>query len=457
MKELKSEDKLIKNARHIHLIGIGGSGMCPIAELLYRKGYTVTGSDRVENDNTKRLKSLGIKVFIGQKADNISGADVIGYSAAVHPDNQELKAAREKGIPAFERSKILGAITRFYDNTIGVAGTHGKTTVSSMITQILLLNKRNPSAVIGGKLPIAGSACVVGDSDTLVCESCEFVDSFLEFSPDISVLLNIDDDHLDYFKTMDNLVASFSKFSGKAHTCYYNGDDDLCKKAVSSINSKVISYGLKDGNFYRADNITAGELGFCFDVLRGDKTVGHLDMNVPGRHNIYNGLVSFAVCFDMGIESEGINEAIKKFTGAGRRFQFIGKERGVTVVDDYAHHPTEIAATLNAAKTLGFKKVITVFQPYTYSRVALLKDGMIKALSVADKVFLTPIVASREENIYGVSSCDIADSLPDGKVIADYEQLACEMANAANDGDIIVTMGAGDIFRVAHMVLEKLK
>ena len=283
------------------------------------------------------------------------------------------------------------------------------------------------------------------------------MDSFLEFSPDISVLLNIDNDHLDYFKTMDNLVASFTKFCAKSKVCYYNGDDKLCKKAVSGIAANTVSYGISEDNFYHPENVTAGKFGFSFDVVRDRITVGHLDMNVPGRHNIYNGLVSFAVCFEMGVEAEGINEAIKKFTGAGRRFQFIGKKRGVTVVDDYAHHPTEIAATLSAAKSLDYKRVITVFQPYTYSRVALLKDDMIKALSLADKVFLTPIVASREENIYGVSSEDLADALPDGKVISDYHQLAEEMAESAGDGDIIITMGAGDIFKVAGMILEKLK
>lgn len=457
MKKLSNDDITIKNAKHIHLIGIGGSGMCPIAELLLSKGYTVSGSDNIKSDNTDRLLNLGAKIFIGQKPENIEGADVVCYSAAVHSDNPELQTAKTLGIPSFERSKLLGAITRFYGNTIGVSGTHGKTTVSSMITQILLLNKKNPSAVIGGKLPMVNSACVSGSGDTLVCESCEFVDSFLQFSPDISVLLNIDDDHLDYFKTMDNLVSSFAKFCGMSKICYYNGDDSLCQKAVSSIMSQTVSYGFNEDNNYRPENITAGKFGFSFDVIKNGQKVGHLDMYVPGRHNIYNGLVSFAVCFDMGVEPDGINEAIGKFTGAGRRFQFIGEVGGVTVVDDYAHHPTEIKATLSAAKSLGFKKIITVFQPYTYSRVALLKDGMIDALSLADRVFLTPIVASREENIYGVSSEEIAERLPCGKVVSDYEQLASEMADCADKGDIVITMGAGDIFKVAPKVLEKLK
>ena len=359
MKTLLNDDLIIKGARHIHLVGIGGSGMCPIAELLLNKGYTVSGSDRQESENTNRLAELGAKIFIGQKAENVFGADVVCYSAAVHPDNAELKAAREQGIPTFERSKLLGAITRFYNNTIGVAGTHGKTTVSSMITQILLLNKKNPSAVIGGKLPLVGSACVAGSSDTLVCESCEFVDSFLEFSPDISVLLNIDDDHLDYFKTMDNLAASFKKFCDKSKLCYFNGDDDLCKKTVATIGAKTVSYGINKDNFYHPDNVTPGKFGFSFDVIRDGEKVGHLSMHVPGKHNIYNGLVSFAVCFDSGVEPAGIDEALSRFTGAGRRFQFIGEKKGVTVVDDYAHHPTEIAATLSAAKSLDYKMVIT--------------------------------------------------------------------------------------------------
>ncbi len=457
MRKLSNDDILIKNARHIHLIGIGGSGMCPIAELLLSKGYEISGSDILENANTNHLLKLGAKVVIGQCAENISGADIVGYSAAVHDDNPELKAARDSKIPTFERSKLLGAITRFYDNTVGVSGTHGKTTVSSMITQILFLNKRDPSAVIGGKLPLLGSACVSGKSETLICESCEFVDSFLEFSPEISVLLNIDNDHLDYFKTMDNLVESFKKFCNKSSLCYFNGDDELCKSAVTGIGAKLISYGMGENNFYHPENIRAGKFGFSFDVVRDGNIVGHLDMHVPGKHNIYNGLVSFAVCFDMGVDAEGINDALKTFTGAGRRFQFIGEKSGVTVVDDYAHHPTEIYATLSAAKSLDYKKIIVVFQPFTYSRVALLKEGMIKALSIADKVFLTPIVASREENIYGVSSEDIAKCVPGGKVISDYDQLSSEMAECAKSGDIIITMGAGDVFKVAPMILEKLK
>ena len=457
MKQQHIEDKYFLNAHHIHMIGIGGSGMCPLAELLLSRGYKITGSDKSDNANIKRLKALGITVYNEHKAENIDGADLVAFSAAVHNDNPEMKAADENSVPRMERSQLLGAVTRCYDNVIGVSGTHGKTTVSSIITQILLLNKQNPNAVIGGKLPIADSSCVVGDSQTLVCESCEFVDSFLMFSPDITVLLNIDNDHMDYFKNMENLENSFKKFVSKGKICYANGDDSRVKNVVSGIDSKVITYGFSEDNDYYPQNITAGKYGFCFDVMcRGEK-VGDLDMHVPGRHNIYNGLVSFAVCYEMGVQPKGIADAVARFTGAGRRFEFIGEARGITVVDDYAHHPTEMLATLKAAKTLDYKRVIVAFQPYTYSRVALLREGMIKALSVADKVFVTPIVASREENVYGVKSEDITDSLPDAQVVSDYNELAEKMIESANDGDLIITMGAGDIYKAAHIVLEKLK
>lgn len=457
MKEQHCEDKYFLNAHHIHMIGIGGSGMCPIAELLLSRGFKITGSDRNDNANVKRLKNLGITVYSEHNAENINGADLVAFSAAVPHDNPEMIAADSLGLPKMERSQLLGAITRCYNNVIGVSGTHGKTTVSSMITQILMINKQNPNAVIGGKLPMANSSCVVGNSQTLVCESCEFVDSFLQFSPDITVLLNIDNDHLDYFKTMENLENSFKKFVSKGKICYANGDDSRVKNVVSNIDANVVTYGFENTNDYYPENITAGKRGFCFDVMKGGKKICRLEMSAPGKHNIYNGLVSFAVCYEMGVSPDGIADAISKFTGAGRRFEFIGEAKGITVVDDYAHHPTEMSATLHAAKTLDYKKVIVVFQPYTYSRVALLRDGMIDALSVADKVFMTPIVAAREENVYGVSSEDVTNALPDAEVVADYDTLAQKMINSAEEGDLIITMGAGDIYKVAHIILEKLK
>ncbi len=456
MKEICETDKLYLNASNIHMIGIGGSGMCPLAEILKSKGYTVTGSDNTETEKTAYLRSIGINVIIGQKEENIIDADLVVYSAAISEDNPERKEAKRLSIPQMERSELLGALTRQYGNVIGVAGTHGKTTVTSMITQILLLSNKEPNAVIGGKLPICGSSCVVGESDTFVCESCEFVDSFLKFSPDISVLLNIDNDHLDYFKTMENLENSFRKFVLLSSTAYVNGDDERVMNTVKGLDTKIITFGLKKENDFYAEDIKTGEYGYSFSVMKNGKKIGELEMHIPGEHNIFNGLASFAVCYDMGVKPEEIKDAVYKFAGAGRRFENIGKKKGITVFDDYAHHPTEIKATLTAAKSLEYKKIITVFQPFTYSRVALLKDGIIDALKVADKVFLTPIVASREKNTFGISSFDLAKEIDGAQVFDDYDKLAEAMVKEAEDGDVIITMGAGDIYKVAHIILEKL-
>jgi len=456
MKLLRAEDKIIENVKRVHMIGIGGSGMCPLAEILHSKGYILTGSDNNESDPLKRVKALGVKVSMGHDAKNVEGAELVVYSAAISKDNPEIVAAKEQGIPTMERSVMLGALTRKYDNVIGVCGTHGKTTVTSMITHILILNKKDPSAVIGGKLPLINSNGIAGNSETMVCESCEFVDTFLQLSPDIAVLLNIDNDHLDYFKTMDNLVLSFHKFLKMSSLCYINGDDELCLKAAKDIEGKVVTFGFDSKNDYYAENIESGKFGFCFDVMHGGEKLARMEMHIPGKHNVLNGLAAFACCFEQGVEPEGISDAVKTFTGAGRRFEFLGEYNGFVLADDYAHHPTEIKATLNAAKELNYKNVIAVFQPFTFSRTALLKDEFIEALSVADKVILTPIMGSREVNTYGISSEQIAEKLKDAVVVDGFENIADKMIETAEKGDIVITMGGGDIYKAAHIVQEKL-
>lgn len=456
MKELRIEDKIIDQVKHIHMIGIGGSGMCPLAEILHSKGYILTGSDNNESDPLKRIKALGIKVFMGHSPENIKSAELIVYSAAISKDNPELKAAKENNIPTMERSHLLGALTRRYDNVIGVCGTHGKTTVSSMITHILILNKQEPTAVIGGKLPLINSNGIAGKSETMVCESCEFVDTFLQLSPDVSVLLNIDNDHLDYFKTMDNLVSSFHKFISMSKKAFINGDDSLCLKAAEDIDTDIITFGMDKSNDYYAENIEKGKYGFSFNVMNNNQCLARVDMHVPGKHNILNGLAGFAVAYEEGIDPQGIAKALKSFTGAGRRFEFLGQYNGFTLADDYAHHPTEIMATLKAAKELDYKKVIAVFQPFTFSRTALLKDDFINALSVADKVILTSIMGSREKNTYGISSHDLASKLPDAVVVDGFENIAQKIIETAKEGDIVITMGGGDIYKAAHIVQEKL-
>ena len=456
MKKLRAEDKLLEGIKHIHMIGIGGSGMCPLAEILNAKGYKLSGSDNNESDPLKRVRNMGATVYMGHNAENIKGAELIVYSAAISADNPELVAAKEKGIPTMERSHLLGALTRHYDNVIGVCGTHGKTTVTSMITHILILNKKNPNAVIGGKLPLVNSNGVTGDSETLVCEACEFVDTFLQMSPDVSVLLNVDNDHLDYFKTMDNLVASFSKFVGMSSLCFVNGDDQLALKAAKGTNAKIVTFGFDSHNDFYADNIKSGKYGFSFDVIKDGEKCGHLDMHIPGKHNVLNGLAAFAVCYDMGVVADGIAEAVTSFTGAGRRFEFLGEYNGFTLADDYAHHPTEIDATLKAAKELNYNRVIAVFLPFTFSRTALLKDDFIKALSVADKVILTPIMGSREVNTYNIYSEDLAKELKDAVIVDGFENIADYIIETADESDLVITMGGGDIYKAAYIVQEKL-
>lgn len=454
MKELRPEDRIIENVKKIHLIGIGGSGMCPLAEILHSKGYLITGSDNNESDPLKRIRALGIKVYMGHSPENVHGAELIVYSAAISQDNPEIVEAKKLGIPLMERSHMLGALTRRYDNVIGVCGTHGKTTVSSMITHILILNKQNPTAVIGGKLPIINSNGIAGESDTMVCESCEFVDTFLQLSPDKAVLLNIDNDHLDYFKTMDNLVESFRKFVNMASLTFVNGDDELCMKAVEDC--QYMTFGLEKSNDFYAENVESGKFGFCFDVMYRGEKLTRFNMHIPGRHNIYNGLASFAACYSEGIAPDDIAKAVESFTGAGRRFEFLGEYNGFTLADDYAHHPTEIKATLSAAKELSYNNVIAVFQPFTFSRTALLKDEFIQALSIADKVILTPIMGSREKNTYNIYSEDIAKSLKNAVVVDGFENIADKIIETAEENDIVITMGGGDIYKAAHIVQEKL-
>ncbi|MBQ1186699.1 MAG: UDP-N-acetylmuramate--L-alanine ligase [Clostridia bacterium] len=452
MKELRETDLLLTKIKKVHMIGIGGSGMCPIAEILHSKGYILTGSDNNEGDTLNRIKALGIKVFMGHKAENINDAELVVYSAAIAEDNPERVAAKERGIPTMERSKLLGAITRQYNNVIGVCGTHGKTTTSSMITQILHLSKMEPSAVIGGKLPLIGSNGLCGNSDIFVCESCEFVNTFLELSPDISVLLNIDNDHLDYFKTMENLVNSFKKFVSLSNLVFYNFDDELSSQAVAELPINKVSFGLNEGSDYTAKNLKPAKFGYCFDVYKKGEFLYSFELSAPGKHNVMNALAAIAVCDYLGVAATDIKPALQEFKGAGRRFEFYGEFDGFMLADDYAHHPTEIAATLSAAKDLNYNNVIAVFQPFTFSRTALLKDEFIRALSIADKVVLTPIMGSREVNTYGIKSEDIAAGLNECVCVNSFEEAVSVIKSIAKSNDIVITMGGGDVYKIAKII-----
>ncbi len=454
MKKYLPQDDIILKVKKVHMIGVGGSGMCPLAEILHSQGYILTGSDVNESDPLKRVRALGVEVYMGHKPENVHGAELVVFSAAINKENPELIEAAKLGIPTMERSKLLGAITRRYDRVIGVCGTHGKTTTSSCLTQVLVMNELDPTAVIGGRLPLINANGIAGKSEFMVCESCEFVDTFLQLSPDLAILLNIDNDHLDYFKTMDNLVNSFKKFIDMSKVAVINGDDPLCQKAVDGFGGEIITFGLDSNNDYTATNIKRASLGFKFTVNYKGSPLFELELSVPGKHNVLNALSVVAACRYYGVEDEGIKKGIEAFGGAGRRFEKLGYFNGITLVDDYAHHPTEIAATLNAAKQLSFNKVIAVFQPFTFSRTELLKNEFIEALSIADKVILTPIMGSREVNTTGISSEHLAAGLKDCIVVAGLQEAAEKAVELAQDGDIIITMGGGDIYKSAYIMRD---
>lgn len=452
-------DKYLDSVKRIHFIGIGGSGMCPLAEILHSKGYELSGSDNNETDTLNRIKSLGIPVMIGQKAENIQGAEMIIYTAAIQKDNPELIAAFNSGIPTFERSKLLGAVSRKFSNCIGISGTHGKTTVTSMLTQILINAGADPSAVIGGKLPMTGTNGITGNSDIFVCESCEYSNTFLELSPKCSVILNVDADHLEFFKTMDNLRHSFVKFASMAQTVIFNGDDENTMKVIAETeNKEYISFGLDKKNNWYADNIDTENGAYSeFDVFFNGEKQGRAVLSVPGKHNIYNALAAVASSVYAGIDSKTAIDLIHGFTGAGRRFEKLGEYKGITVVDDYAHHPAELKVTLEAAKQMNYKKVIAVFQPFTYSRTSMLLDDFAHVLSIADKVVLTEIMGSREKNTYNIYSADLAAKIPNSEWYSTFEKVAQRAEEIAEDGDLIITLGCGDVYKVAKMILNDLK
>ena len=436
--------------------------MSPLADILFKEGYELSGSDNNETDTLQRIRSLGIPIYLGQRAENIKGAEMIVYTAALLPDNPELVAAKESGIPTFERSKLLGAVTRMYPNAICVSGTHGKTTTCSMLTQVLIEAGFDPTAVIGGKLPLTGTNGIVGHSEHMVCESCEFVDTFLDLTPDIAVILNVDEDHLDYFKTFDNLKKSFVKFASMAtKVIIYNGDDDntseVVKKAADISGKPLISFGMNEGNDYRAVNIKNTNEYDSFDVIRNGENLGRVSLSIPGKHNIYNALAVIASAMYSGVTFEDCVNGISDFSGAGRRFEKLAEIDGITIVDDYAHHPLELEVTLNTAMNMGYNNVYAVFQPFTYSRTAILFDDFVKVLSIPDQCIMTEIMGSREVNTYNIYTRDLAEKIPGSVWFDSFDEVAQYAVEKAKPGDLIITLGCGDIYKAAKIMIKLLK
>lgn len=454
-----NKDHLLDNIKRIHFIGIGGSGMCPLAEILHSEGFELSGSDCNESDTLERIKGYGIPVHMGHRAENIEGAELVVYTAAVKPDNPELVAAKEQGIPAIERSVMLGIVTRRYNRSIAVSGTHGKTTTTAMLSQVLIGSGFDPSAIIGGKLPFIGGNSYVGHSDIIVCEACEYVDTFLELTPYISIILNVDADHLDYFKTLDNIKKSFNKFSHlTSHALIVNGDDENILEVIDDVQLPVISFGFRKTNDYYAANLrTLSGAQKEFDLMYKGEKLCDIALKVPGRHNIYNALAAAACAHYLGATPDQIAENLHKFSGVHRRFEILGSPKGITVADDFAHHPTELTASLSAAMEMGFNKVWAIFQPHTFSRTALLLDDFAKALSIPDVAIISEILAVRETNTYGIYNTDLGAKVPGSLCIDTFEDITKYIAENAKEGDLVLTLGGGNVYMCANMILKALQ
>ncbi len=445
---------ILNNKKNLHFIGIGGSGMYPIVQILKSEGYNITGSDVNEGDIITAQRNMGIKISIPHDANAVIGADLVIYSAAIFKDNIELLKAKELGIKAVERSVILGEISRIFKKNISVAGTHGKTTTTGMISQVLLKADLDPSLVIGGKLPLINGYGRSGKSDLAVIEACEYSYTFLELSPYISLILNIDHDHLEFFKTFENLQDTFVKFAKLAQGyVLINGDDKNTTDVIKNLSTEIKTFGIEKINDYKAVNIRKEHKSFfSYDVEFENNIIQTVHLSVPGRHNIYNSLAAFAACHMIGVDSEKIATGLNSFGGTGRRFEILATKNGITIADDYAHHPLEISATLEAAKEMGFNRVIAVHQPFTYSRTKLLLDDFAKSLEIADITVLTEIMGSREINDIGIYSKDLADKIPGCVWFNEFSEVVDYLKPIVKEGDLVITLGCGDIYKAAKMM-----
>lgn len=449
---------------HIHFIGIGGISMSGLAEILMGEGFTVSGSDAKESPLTKSLEAKGAKIFYGQRASNIMDTtEAVVYTAAIHPDNPEFARAKEKNLPMLTRAQLLGQIMRNYETPIAISGTHGKTTTTSMVSHILLEGKCDPTISVGGILPAIGGNIRVGESETFVTEACEYTNSFLSFFPKISIILNIDADHLDFFKDLADIRNSFRRFAEllpSDGTLIINADIPDYQEITKDLPCQVVTYGLEQDADYQAKDITFDKYGHAsFTVYKNGRKTGSYYLKVPGMHNVSNALASIALGHLLDLSEEVIIKGLGSFTGTDRRFQYKGEVAGVTVIDDYAHHPTEIEATLHAAGNYPHQKVWCVFQPHTYTRTKALLPEFAKALTLADHVVLADIYAARETDTLGISSEDLQKLIQELGTPCEYFPTFDEIENFllenCSRGDLLITMGAGDVVNIGEHILGK--
>ena len=449
---------------HIHFIGIGGISMSGLAEILLGAGFGISGSDSKPSALTKQLEEKGAKVFYGQCAENISADyNCVVYTAAIHPDNPEFARCVELGLPMLSRAELLGQIMKNYSTSIAVSGTHGKTTTTSMFSSVLLAADTDPTISVGGILEAIGGNIRVGKSETFITEACEYTNSFLSFYPTLSIILNIEEDHMDFFKDLDDIMNSFKLFARrlpKDGSLIINKEIKDYEKVTEGLECTVITYGMDPSCTYHAENITFNEQGYGeFDVMHHNVNLGHIVLSVPGQHNVSNALAVIAAARKLGISMEQIQSGLLGFSGANRRFQYKGSLNGVTIIDDYAHHPTEIRTTLEAAKNYPHKDIWCIFQPHTYTRTKAFFKEFAESLSLADHVILADIYAARETDTLGVSSKLLAKEISelgtDCYYFPSFDEIQNFVKSHCIHGDLLITMGAGDVVNIGENLLSE--
>jgi UDP-N-acetylmuramate--alanine ligase len=455
----------LKRYKNIYMIGIGGTSMSGIAEILKNWGFSVTGSDLYQSEYTDALTANGIPVKIGHDMESVSRADLVVYTAAISADDPELVRARSIGIPTIERGDFLGILTKVFNDTICISGTHGKTTTTSMVASCFLEGKLDPTIQVGAYFNQINANYRVGNSEYFIIEACEYVESFLKFYPKTEVILNIDNDHLDYFKDMEHIILAFKKYVKLLPAnglLVINSDDPNCSSLAKCTEARTITYGINNLNAnFVARNITYNKNGYpTFDVYYNNTFYKTISLSVTGVHNVMNALACIGVCHSYGLNKEQIKNGLAKFTGAHRRFEYVGEfGNHVTVYDDYAHHPTEIKATATAMKNKQFNKSWVIFQPHTYSRTKALLQDFAKVLTLFDNIIVTDIYAAREKNTFDISSQDLVDEIHKlGRkaiYISDFNEIANFVKSKALNNDLVITLGAGTVTNIKNLLIEK--
>ena len=454
----KNQSLLSDKSSSVHLVGIGGVSMSALAEALLARGLSVRGSDMNNGIYAERLRALGISVAEGHAAENINGADVVIRTSAIKDDNPEIVRARELCIPVLERAEAWGIIMDEFPEVICVSGTHGKTSTTAMTTCIALAADKDPEVMIGADMREIGGVVRIADGDLFIAEACEYCNSFHNFRPTISIILNVEEDHLDFFSGIDDIINSFSKFICNTKNngiVIINGDDANALEAVRRSGREAITFGFGENVDVTATNITYKNGYPSFTLVYKDDEITDIRLSVLGEHNIKNSLAAAAVALSMRIKPDVIAKALGAFTGVGRRMEYKGEYNGAKVYDDYAHHPSEIETTLKAVRRANDGRIICVFQPHTYTRTAALKDDFAKALSLADKVILSDIFAAREKNTIGIDSSAIGEKMSNAVCVSGFDNIVEELVNTVKEDDFVLTMGAGDIYKVAEKLCDR--